>query len=49
MVYEPVIDLVFAGEDRHLQRVQSQAGAQMVSDLPADNLPGKQVSDERRV
>jgi len=38
--------VLFPAEDRHLQRVQGQAGAQVVSDLPADNLAGEQVGDE---
>jgi hypothetical protein len=49
MMDELVIDAVFAGEDRHLQRVEGQAGAQVVSDLPADDLAGEQVSDESGV
>jgi hypothetical protein len=49
MMDEPVTDLAFPGKDRHLQRVQGQARTQMLSDLPADNLAGEQVSDECRV
>ena len=49
MVHKLAGDAVLAGEQRHLQRVQRQAGAQVVRDLPADDLPGKQVRDERRV
>jgi hypothetical protein len=46
MMNKLVTDAVAAGEDRHLQRVQGQARAQVVRDLPADDLAGKQVSDE---
>jgi hypothetical protein len=49
MVHELVAEVFLAGEDRHLQRVQRQAGAQVVSDLPADDLAGEQVGDERGV
>jgi hypothetical protein len=49
MVHKLVADAVLAGEDRHLQRVQRQAGPKVIGDLPADDLPGKQVRDERRV
>jgi hypothetical protein len=47
--HELVIKVVPAGEDGHLQRVERQAGAQVVSHLPADDLPGEQVSHERRI
>jgi len=46
MMNKLAADLVLAGEDRHLQRVQGQAGPQVISDLPAHGHAGKQVSDE---
>jgi hypothetical protein len=49
MMNELAADLVFPGEDRHLQRIQGQASAQMIGDLPADNLAREQIGDERRV
>jgi hypothetical protein len=49
MMDEMVTDLALAGEDRHLQRIEGQAGAQVVSDLPADDLAREQVSDESGV
>jgi len=49
MMDQLIADLVFPGKDRHLQRIQRQARPQMLSDLPADNLAGEQVGNERRV
>jgi hypothetical protein len=46
---EPVIDLVFPREDRHLQGIQGQAGPQVVSDLPTGDHAGEQAGDEGRV
>ena len=44
-----ITDVVPAGEDRHLERVQGQARPQVIRDLPADDLAGKQVRDERGI
>jgi hypothetical protein len=49
MVHKLVAYAVLAGEDRHLQRIERQAGPQMIGDLPADDLAGEQVRDERRI
>jgi hypothetical protein len=49
MMDELVTDLALAVEDRHLQRIEGQVGAQVVSDLPSDDLAGEQVRDERGV
>jgi len=40
MMDELVTDLALAVEDRHLQRIEGQVGAQVVSDLPSDDLAG---------
>jgi hypothetical protein len=40
-------DAVVASEERHFQRVQRQAGPQVVRNLPAHDLAGEQVGDER--
>jgi hypothetical protein len=49
VVHELIADAVTPGVDRHLQRIQRQARPQVISDLPADDLAGKQVRDERGV
>jgi hypothetical protein len=49
MMDKVAADAVTAGEDRHLQRIQRQASPQVIRDLPADDLAGEQVRDERRV
>lgn len=49
MVHKIGVDLAAAGEDRQLQCVQSQVGAQVISDQPADDLAGKQLDDERGI
>jgi hypothetical protein len=46
MMHQVAADLVLAGKDRHLQRVQGKAGAQVIGDLPADDLAGEQVGDK---
>jgi len=45
MVNQLVADIITARPDRHLQRIERQVSAQVVSDLPADNTAGKQVSE----
>jgi hypothetical protein len=47
MMDEVCTDLAPAGEDRHFQSVESQIGGQLISDLAADDLAGKQVGDKR--
>jgi hypothetical protein len=49
MMDKVLADLPPAGEDRQFQRVKSQIGAQVISDLPADDLAGKKVADERGI
>jgi len=49
MVNQLTADVLPARPDRHFQRVQGKISLQMISDLPADNLAGKQVSNECRV
>jgi hypothetical protein len=38
MMDKLLADLAPAGEDRQLQRIKSQIGAQVISDLPPDDL-----------
>jgi hypothetical protein len=40
MVDKICADLAPAGEDRQFQSIKSQIGAQVISDLPPDDLPG---------
>jgi hypothetical protein len=49
MVDKILADLALPGEDRQLQGAESQIGAQVISDLPADDPPGKQVCDKRGI
>jgi hypothetical protein len=49
MMNKLTADLVFARKDCHLQGVQRELGAQVLSDLPANDLAGKQIGDERRI
>ena len=46
MMNEIIADLPLPVKYRHLQGVQGEIGAQVVSDLPPDDLAGKQISDE---
>lgn len=46
MMGEPAVDAVAAAPDGHLECVQSEVGAQVVADLPADDHLGVQVGDE---
>ena len=35
--------------DSHFKRVERKHGPERIGNLPADNHPGKQVKDERRI